>query len=296
APDERDDLPQVAQYLAEIQDERFPRGELITYLEGEILRRHGAKLRGRIDEATLADLSREARLQALISAVGEALRDSNTKEPDKNKPAEPHAILASLPCPIYITTNPDNLMADALRAAKKVPQVQVFDWRSEVQSGPLIEPFDRLSPKAERAPLVYHLFGCLDQVDSLVLTEDDYFDYLINFAVKRDVVPEAIRRSLTGSSLLFLGFRVDEWDFRVLFRSIMNREGAVRLKKPQFAHVAVQIDPEQGRVLEPELARRYLEGYFSGAQITIYWGTASKFLTQLSEKWESAKRAQAALV
>ena len=36
--------------------------------------------------------------------------------------------------------------------------------------------------------------------------------------------------------------------------------------------MAVQIDPEQGRILEPEGARRYLESYFQYADISIYWG------------------------
>ena len=75
-----------------------------------------------------------------------------------------------------------------------------------------------------------------------MITEDDYFDYLIGVTSRNDLIPGVVRRSLTDSALLFLGFDLDDWDFRVLFRSIMNREGSKRRSK--YAHVAAQIDPE----------------------------------------------------
>jgi hypothetical protein len=43
----------------------------------------------------------------------------------------------------------------------------------------------------------------------------------------------------------------------------------------------VQIDPEEGRLLDPERARRYLESYFQHADISIYWGTAEDFVHDL---------------
>lgn len=58
-------------------------------------------------------------------------------------------------------------------------------------------------------------------------------------------------------ALLFLGFQLDSWDFRVLFRSIITlQEG--RARRDIHRHIAAQINPEEGRILEPEGARRYL--------------------------------------
>lgn len=81
---------------------------------------------------------------------------------------------------------------------------------------------------------------------------------------------------------MFLGFRLDEWDFRVLYRSIMSQEGD---RRGEHTHVAVQIDPEEGRSIEPERARRYLESYFQGANITIYWGSTENFIKELHDAW-----------
>ena len=83
---------------------------------------------------------------------------------------------------------------------------------------------------------------------------------------------------------MFLGFRLDEWDFRVLFRSIVNQEGD---RRGEHTHVAVQIDPEEGRTMEPERARRYLERYFQSSNITIYWGSTESFIKELRDAWAS---------
>ncbi|MDQ3699954.1 MAG: SIR2 family protein, partial [Chloroflexota bacterium] len=264
---DREDLPQVAQFLAIDQDYDFPRGELAKHLEDELKRRYGADLPAELGAAPLAQL---------LQAAGAQQRQRD--------PAEPHQVLAQLPVPIYISTNPDNLMAESLAAAGKQPEVVICPWKDDVDLLPSIyerEP-DYL-PEPSR-PLVYHLFGHLREPDSVVLTEDDYFDYLIGVTSNRNLVPAAVRRALANTSLLFLGFDLTGWDFRVLFRSIVDQEGGRALRK-RYAHVAAQIDPQQGRFLEPDRARQYLETYFQGAEISIYWGSAESFVRELQRRW-----------
>ena len=43
---------------------------------------------------------------------------------------------------------------------------------------------------------MYHLFGVHDEPDSLVLTEDDYFDYLIGVTTNKELIPIAVRQAL----------------------------------------------------------------------------------------------------
>jgi hypothetical protein len=74
----------------------------------------------------------------------------------------------------------------------------------------------------------------------------------------------------------------------VLFRSIMHQEG--RSRRRRYSHVAVQIDPEEGATLEPERARRYMQEYFGGADISIYWGSVESFLRELQRGWEQQPR------
>ena len=273
SPHDREDLPQVAQYLAVSQKEpEFPHTELAKYLEQQMRERY----RPQLPEAL-----RDAGADQLLTEVGRQRRERDE--------AEPHRILASLPLPIYITTNPDNLLGEALKAAGRDPQVELCHWKDAVDWPPSIyEREPHYQPTPER-PLVYHLFGQIRVRDSMVLTEDDYFEYLIGVTKNQDIIPPAIIRAWSDSALLFLGFQMDDWNFRVLFRSIMEQEGGFRRRKR--AHVAVQIDPEEGRSLDPRRARDYLEAYFDEDDINIYWGTSNDFLRQLGEQWKRSRQA-----
>jgi hypothetical protein len=262
APDDRDDLPQVAQYLAVKYDLQFPREELGRYVRNELLQQYGGNLP---DELAGAPPDR------VLEAVWAQRQATN--------PAEAHRVLARFPFPIYITANPDNLLTRALEDAGKAPEVVLCPWNRHVERLRSIyqeEPDYQPTPKR---PLVYHLFGQLREPRSLVLTEDDHFKYLIGVARNRDLIPEEVRRALTDSTLLFLGFQLRDWNFRVLFHSLIGEELNPLLL--EYAHVGVQIDPEERQILSAEGARQYLEDYFKGARINIYWGSTEDFVKQL---------------
>jgi hypothetical protein len=270
APHERDDLPQVAQYLAVSQNDRFPREGLLDYMRQELVDRYGEGL---------TDEVRKGTLEALLSAVGTRFRSEGVDEP--------HSVLARLPFPVFVTAHPTNLLASALEAEGKRPEVELCRWRDTSgtwapESIYAREPGYRPDPAR---PLVFHLFGHLREPDSLVVTEDDYLDFLITLTSNKDLIPSVVRRALTDTSLMFLGFRMDEWEFRVLFRSLMNQEGQTR--RHQYSHVAVQIDPEGSQTLEPERARRYLQQYFGDVDINIYWGSVEDFMRELGDAWKA---------
>jgi len=260
-PHEREDLPQVAQFLAVNQDSQFPRDELANYLRNELVRRFGDQLPPELREA------RPGTLDRMIESAGALLR--------KRAAGEPHDALARLPFPIYITTNADQLIEAALTARGKQPRALICPWNDYVRRTQ--DDYDD-QPTPEH-PLVYHLFGRLSEPDSVVLTEDDYFDFLINVTRNSLLIPDTVGAALNDTALLFLGFRLDDWSFRVLFRSLISKEG--RLKRRRLTHVAVQIDPDEGQITNPDRARVYLEEYFQGADISIYWGSVEDFITEL---------------
>ena len=66
-----------------------------------------------------------------------------------------------------------------------------------MRPGPrLISDVDPDYKPTPEQPLVYHLFGRLDVEDSLVITEDHYFDYLIGAARNSDSIPAVVRERL----------------------------------------------------------------------------------------------------
>jgi hypothetical protein len=262
----REDLPQVAQYLSV----SFKASALRSMFEQEL----AEAARGHARQAGLpADDSRSA--AELLSMAGARRRQSN--------PSEPHRVLATLPFPMYLTTNPDNLLVEALLEAGKRPEVGLCPWSEKVDWSESVFARDPdFRPSVDR-PLVYYLFGRLEDPRSLVLTEDDYFDYLIGLTRNNEMIPAVVRRALVDTALLFLGFRIDDWDFRVLFRSLMAQGG--RQRSEDYAHVAVQIDPEDGRNIDPEGTRRYLNRYFQNTEVRIYWGHVDDFAGELFDRW-----------
>jgi hypothetical protein len=268
APYTREDLPQVAQFLEVTAGGRFPELALKRVVCEELRHRFGL-------EALRAQASPDDCFAAAARASPQAL--------------EPFRILADLPLPMYLTTTPDTLLVNALRAAGREPRLEYARWNS---AGRWPTPLDQSDPDYEPSaehPLVYQLFGSFGLAKSVVVSEDDYFDYLLSVTRKDRGHPAAVNRRLVDSALMFLGFRLDDWSFRVLYRSLMALEGKDTLE--DYFHVAVQISPDENRTIEPNRARRYLERFLARAPVTtlsIYWGSSEEFLRDLGARWNQA--------
>lgn len=272
APYERESFSQVTQYLAVTQYADYPAEQLAGWLRQALQRRHAV------------DLPAELRLPA-EPALAE-LWAATRALPAGRDPTAPYRALAALPFSIYLTTMPDDLLLDELRAAGKDPQPWLCPWNEAIVETYYAEPAP-CQPTLEK-PLVFYLFGRLGDPATLAVTEDHYFDYLTGVTRNNDLIPEVVRYALTHHLLLFLGFQLDAWDTRVIFRSFFEREGRDR----RLPHITAQVDPEEERILEPTRARGYLERFFAckEAQLSVYWGSAAEFVQELSRRWEKAPR------
>ena len=75
------------------------------------------------------------------------------------------------------------------------------------------------------------------------------------------------------------------WQFRVLFHSLLDQQG--NILRGAHPHITAQIIPEEGRTLDPERAREYLETYYSGAKISLYWESVEDFVRDLQRQRQS---------
>lgn len=271
-PAEGERFPQVAHYLTITQSLGFLQDKLFNTLEERLISHF---------KGTLPANAAELGLGRLLAAAGEAQRKANSNDIYK--------VLASQRFVIYITVGMDNLLEAALEAEGKEPRSEFCRWNERIIDLPNVFIDEPNYEPNEKAPLVFHLFGIGAEPDSLVITVDDYFDYLIGVSQNKDLIPIPVRKAITDTGLLFLGFRLDDWDFRVLFRSIMNKQGGERRKK--YAHIAGQILPEEGQFADPERARRYMETYFGGVSISIFWGSIEDFTRELLVQLASAPAA-----
>jgi hypothetical protein len=260
APYQRADLPLVAQYLLVNQhDSNFPLDEVKKQLRTQIFDRHRDELGPEFKDASLSKLLNESGIL------------------QRQHEDDPYRILAELPAPVFVTACPDTLLTEALKEAGKSPEIHYAFWKRNIEPP---KPYEG-KPTVQQ-PLVFHIFGHLKEPDSLVLTEDDYFDYLIGASKNRALVPNVVRHALTNTSLMFLGFQINDWSFRVLFRLIMSQEGGARRRR--LAHAAVQVDPEGNLLIDVEEARNYLKDYYGSEDISIFWGGSDEFLRQLQPR------------
>jgi hypothetical protein len=208
---------------------------------------------------------------------------------------DPLRVLARLPLRIYVTTSYHDFIEQALVAEDKHPRSRLCLWNMQPQN---IRQEHRNDPSYEpdsKNPVVYHLLGMEHYPGSLVLSEDDYMDFLWKMADERNppddrgestsrIIPSYLEAELNVSSLLLLGYRLQDWDFRVLFRGLLNANPIA--SQGRGPSVAIQINPEEQPLVEDESkTRRYLSRYFDDAKFRVHWANADRFVFNLSDAW-----------
>jgi hypothetical protein len=177
-------------------------------------------------------------VRTVLQRLGEVLRDT------ERQPSPLLQTLASLPIPLLITTNYDNLMERALGTRRHRVLVQPprgfpdgKHWTDLEQSLPATDDL-----------ILYKIHGSLrDPMDEscpseVIITEEDYIDFLT--VVRKDVggIPSYIRGLIKQSTLLFLGYSLEDWDFRTIFKGLVepqkraerNRGFAFQKDPPDF--------------------------------------------------------------
>lgn len=251
--EDRHDLIRVAQYLAVRFDREYPKNEIL-----ELFRQ--------IRDRDFPD--------GRAPKFAEGLTAPNFKARD-----EPHGVLARLPLPVYMTTNYDDFMMQALRKREKQPRREMCRWNALVADEPSVfEEEPDYKPNAAN-PVVFHLHGHT-RPESLVLTEDDYLDFLSSMISDANLLPPPVRAALARSSLLFVGYRLADWNFRVLLQRLRPSQGSTS--------VAVLTPPPGNSEELREKAKTYLGKYFGAMRMSVYWGTAREFSRDLLGRWEAA--------
>jgi hypothetical protein len=200
-------------------------------------------------------------------------------------PSEPYWVASALDTPVFFTTGWTDLLQNAMRARGKEPRTMIYPWYRGAEWRD-IESRDlrQWPPPTVESPWVCHLFGRLDVHRSLVLTEDDYFTWLISWS-KRTKMPtrlSALTAALVSRPLLFVGFHLRDWDFKVLLRSIFGLGGAELVGESR--HVGVQLGTDSDEFLEPQAVQQYLETYLNKSEIDVFWSDTREFFHQLRTK------------
>lgn len=282
APWDSSDLAKVAQYLFIRSGEDNVRDKVRS------LRVANARNSFGIDAATP---SRDLFPQIIATLL---------KDPDSA-----YSVLAGLSeASVYVSATPDSLLEIALTQRDRAPVELFCKWRDPrdgAQSGASLAE-DTDGEPSRKTPTLFYAFGKSrkENQHTWVLTQDDFFDYLIRSS-RYQLWPGSVKHKMCNSVLMFLGFSLDDWKFRVLLRMILQMEGAGLLGGK--SHVGVQVNPDEATLADVIRAKRYMESYFAGRgtmpgavrgddrdsrkpppKVDIYWGTAQDFLKDLNRE------------
>ncbi|MCE7983700.1 MAG: hypothetical protein DYG89_21200 [Caldilinea sp. CFX5] len=290
-------LARVAHYYSvQTDDRRAVKEYLLDSLKGYLLAMAQAQ-----DPEGVAELAPKQN-DLTFSAIAHQL--GYPQVVDVNR--DPLRLLAEMPLPIYITTCYHDFLEVALSTTgRKTPVSEIFYWNDTLYHIPSI--WDReagYQPTPER-PLVYHLYGIDAYPESLVVSEDDYFDcferlttlpYLVNSSNNnssnanpqnnKGALPAPIKIAIAGRSLLLLGYAIDDWDFRVLFRGLIQSVRAARVGNSNVAKsISIQLVPQPStdsqEAQRQERIQAYLKSFFKQSKFDVYWGTLDECVNEL---------------
>lgn len=174
------------------------------------------------------------------------------------------AKLGTIRC--IITTNYDRLMEIALDRAGVA-------WMPFVQ-----KPVDReaqafFPPRGFSGPVLYKMHGTIQEPETVVITEDDYIEFLAALRSNDQGIPSNIPYYFTQyfstCTLLFVGYGLEDWNFKVLFKGLIEK--LPRHLKP--TSYAIQKYPSD-----------FLEHYWKQRGIEILYIDVYEFAHKLAEK------------
>ena len=150
-------------------------------------------------------------------------------------------------------------------------------------------------PVRSEIPYIYHILGHEKQPESIVMSVDDHINFLIKtkqsqeiYKDKKAPIPECIDSEIRNKTLLFIGYRWQDWEFRTIFRWAVGIKDEDREKySPKKASVVVQFQPGPRELLTAEFeeaAQKYLQAYFAHCNLDIQWEDSENFFCRLLQE------------
>jgi len=184
--------------------------------------------------------------------------------------------LAQLPFPLYITTNYDNLLEEALTESGKKPITQVSNWFGGSKDA--FRDYTSISDLShvlqENSAVVFHIHGYMKFPKSLVLTDEDYVDFLIAFSKSKQsgsthaetppLIPSYVEQAFSNHSLLLIGYSMEDINFRVLLRAIRcieQPESNTKSNNGKVSNLSILLPPHDKHIYQ-QILYGYISDFF----------------------------------
>jgi hypothetical protein len=147
-------------------------------------------------------------------------------KPYHDRTTSVHEHLAALPFSLCISTTQDRFLLNAFgKTPGKQPICDFYHFKPDPKRPKPPQPGPPEQNPEER-PLIYGLYGSVDKSSSLVLTESDLLDFLVNVTRKSPPLHPYVtsRLSEPQASFLFMGFGFRHWYVRILLHVLKAQE------------------------------------------------------------------------
>lgn len=295
------DLARVAQYHQVQEELPVAKGNYLSFRKSKMLE---INLEITKNNKQLDDSKRFSEIVDQLGYASSIFKDN-----------DPFDKLAEVPFLNYVTTGYHDFIERALVKAGKFPVTQyihLHDTQNIITAPTLDQNWNTLSTPVlddennilvnipdpiginDRYPVVYHLFGFEKEPESLVLSEDDHIRLLIAVITALSAVntsnesqrnaqtqrfPMGLRNALSANNLILLGYQLQDWDFRILFRLLLE------LRSQQKTSIFLQIPPRQNA----DTLLEYVTQYFD-KQFDVEQKSPVKFVQEIWKLYDNAQR------
>ena len=118
--------------------------------------------------------------------------------------------LAKIPFSIVVSLTPDNILTRTYDALG-------LDYQSDFYL-PLQTEADYIEKPTKEKPLIYNLLGNIEDPDSIILTHEDFFDYLSSIFRNTNLNQSLSDELGNMERFIFLGLPYEKWYFQLLLR------------------------------------------------------------------------------
>jgi hypothetical protein len=137
---------------------------------------------------------------------------------------------------LIVTTNYDDLLEQAFKDLNRPFDLVVYPTdRDDIKGsllhwihgepGPIEQPTHDLFIDLGQTNVIYKMHGSIQReqpdLDSYVITEEDYVDFLSGMVAKRSV-PPTFMSHFRSRHFLFLGYGLQDWNLRVVLKNIKS--------------------------------------------------------------------------
>jgi hypothetical protein len=198
-------------------DSRFTYpAELRPPMGSELSRRLAAMcdVQKELGKDSVANLQRVALYYEIHQGRAELVDEVTAAVDTEKEPSPALRALAELGFPLVITTNYDQLFERALEDAGKEPDVRIYDPEQH-------ETADFGEPTADK-PVVFKIHGDVSRRESLVVTDEDYIQFILRMSDKEpyDPIPLGLKYCFKQWKTLFVGYSLLDYNLRVLFKTL----------------------------------------------------------------------------